>query len=73
MWLLKIVGSHLISLVHYVNTLLTLPSILRHYLLHKDRPALKIINLPKETRNSESVCNITAGLFSAVTRHRAAA
>jgi len=40
MWLLKIVSSHFNF------------ELLRYFLPRKDRPALKIINLAKETRNS---------------------
>jgi len=57
-----------INSVHCVNSLHALPSILRYYLLCKDRLALKIFDLAKEMRNREVV---TAGHFSAVTRHKA--
>jgi len=43
-----------VNLVHYVNALYALPSILRYYLVHKNRLALKIINLAKEKRNSRA-------------------
>jgi len=48
MWLLKIVGRQFNS-VCYVNAFCALR---RYYLLHKDRPALKSINLANEMRNS---------------------
>jgi len=36
--------------VRYRNALCALPSILRYYLPHEGWPALKIINLAKETK-----------------------
>jgi len=47
--------------VRCVNALCALPSILRCYLPHEDRLALKIINLVKETRNSGVIAMLPHG------------
>jgi len=65
--LLKMVGSRVTRYMHYANALCALPSILRYYLPHKDRPALKIINLAKEMRDSGVFAMLhTTGLLNSL-------
>jgi len=57
--------------VRYVNIHRALPGILRYYLPREDRPAFD--DFGEEDEEQQSVCNVVAGCFSALTRHRAAA